>query len=238
MTDGVTSPRTVAVVLNYRTADNTIRSVRALRASGLPPSAVIVVDNASGDDSAVRIADAHPGVGLIQQPVNRGFSGGCNAGIREALRLGAGRVLLLNADASVQPSALAAMERLLEIDPALGIVGPIVVSSTETAHVESFGISFSRTTGRLWNQEFKRSLSAVERPERRDVDAVSGCAMLIARAVFERIGLFDEEYFFGFEDVDFCFRAREGEFHVAVAGHAVVAHEGHASIGRRSAQRI
>jgi GT2 family glycosyltransferase len=74
--------------------------------------------------------------------------------------------------------------------------------------------------------------------ERRDVDGVNGCAMLIAREVFERIGLFTEEYFFGFEDLDFCLRARQAGLRTACVGGAVVLHEGSASIGRASPRRL
>jgi GT2 family glycosyltransferase len=89
----------------------------------------------------------------------------------------------------------------------------------------------------MWNQNAGSLLSGIARPERCDVDAVSGCAMLIKRKVFERVGLFDENYFFGFEDIDFCLRARTAGFQSAVVG-ALVEHEGQASIGRASPTRI
>jgi GT2 family glycosyltransferase len=62
--------------------------------------------------------------------------------------------------------------------------------------------------------------------------------MLIRRGVFERIGLFDEQYFFFFEDVDFCLRARDAGFEVLRANEAVAYHEGGRTIGRRSAERV
>lgn len=80
---------TVAVVLNYRTAHETVRAVQSLQASLGPVSHIIVVDNASGDDSPVSLAANLPGVLLIETQANGGFSAGCNVGIGEALRLGA-----------------------------------------------------------------------------------------------------------------------------------------------------
>ena len=68
-----------------------------------------------------------------------------------------------------------------------------------------------------------------------DVAAVSGCLMLVAREVFERVGLFDERYFFGFEDIDFCLRARAAGFRTRVAAGAVAYHQGGAAIGARVA---
>src|SRR5262249_25180660 len=72
----------------------------------------------------------------------------------------------------------------------------------------------------------------------RAVDAVSGCAMLVRREVLERVGLFDEAYFFGFEDLDLCLRARAAGFRSEVVPEAAVRHEGHATIGRRSPERL
>ena len=70
------------------------------------------------------------------------------------------------------------------------------------------------------------------------VDAVSGCAMLIKREVLEAVGLLDEQYFFSFEDLDFCFRARKAGFATVLAGRATVYHEGGRSMGPRSPQRL
>jgi GT2 family glycosyltransferase len=62
--------------------------------------------------------------------------------------------------------------------------------------------------------------------------------MLIKREVIERIGMLTEEYFFGFEDLDFCLRARIAGFRTACVGTVVVLHEGSVSIGRKSLRRI
>jgi GT2 family glycosyltransferase len=70
------------------------------------------------------------------------------------------------------------------------------------------------------------------------VDGVSGCLMLINRVVFEQVGLFDEQYFFSFEDLDFCLRARRAGFSTILAGDAVVYHEGGQSLGARSPRRF
>jgi len=70
------------------------------------------------------------------------------------------------------------------------------------------------------------------------VDGVSGCAMLIRGSVFESIGLFDEDYFYSFEDLDFCLKARRAGFATVVAGAATAYHEGGHSIGANSPRRL
>jgi GT2 family glycosyltransferase len=97
---------------------------------------------------------------------------------------------------------------------------------------------YTRTTGRMRHHAFGRQHDALTVPALREVDGVSGCAMLVRREVFEQVGLFFEDYFFGFEDLDLCLRARAAGFATACVSSAVVAHEGSVSIGRASPQRI
>ena len=103
----MTRPATVAVVLNYRTPREAIGAVRSLLSSSAPFASIIVVDNASDDGSADLLARDLPDIELIVAAANGGFSAGCNVGIREALRRGAARVLLLNSDVTVPPDAVA-----------------------------------------------------------------------------------------------------------------------------------
>ena len=72
----------------------------------------------------------------------------------------------------------------------------------------------------------------------RVVDAVSGCAMLIRREVLNTVGLFDEDFFFSFEDIDLCLRAKAAGFETTVVPEARAFHRGSASIGKRSADRL
>jgi GT2 family glycosyltransferase len=230
--------RTVAVVLNYRTARETVQAVHTLSASRSPVSSTIVVDNASGDDSIATLRAGLEGAMLIEAQRNEGFAAGCNQGIREAMRLGATRILLLNSDARLDPEALGALELALDDHPHLGIVGPVVVERGDPRIVQSLGMRYSPITGRMRHHGFGRQYDAQAIPALREVDGVSGCAMLVRQTVFERIGLFFEDYFFGFEDLDLCLRARAAGFATACVGAAVVPHQGNASIGRASPQRI
>jgi GT2 family glycosyltransferase len=70
------------------------------------------------------------------------------------------------------------------------------------------------------------------------VDAVSGCVMLVTRDVFDAVGVFDDDYFFSFEDIDFCLRARTAGFLTVLARDAIAYHEGGRSIGSSSPERL
>jgi len=227
--------RVAAVVVNYRTPDDTCRAVASLRASRRPVDTVIVVDNGSGDDSLARLRALGPDVTLVASDVNLGFSGGGNLGIRAALARGTDLVLLVNSDATLAPDCLGRLETALSVTPAVGIAAPVLVARDDPGRVLSAGIRFSPATGRL------RLLGAGTPHARRPttgVDAVSGCVMLIRRAVLERVGGLDEDYFFSFEDVDLCLRARRAGFASVCVGDAVAVHDGSRSIGRRAPARL
>ena len=98
--------RLAAVVLNYRTPDDTFLAVRSLLLSSHPPDDLIVVDNDETDDCRKALAPFGDRVRFIASGMNRGFSGGMNLGIREALARGAERVLLVNSDVIVPHDAL------------------------------------------------------------------------------------------------------------------------------------
>jgi GT2 family glycosyltransferase len=230
--------RTIAVVLNYRTPDPTVRAVRSLQNSTSPPAAIIVVDNGSRDGSAESIAAAVPGVTLLRSAVNVGFSAGCNIGLGAALSAGAEAVLLLNSDATVSPGALDALQGALVSNAHLGVVGPMIRSLRDPDEVQSLGIAYSVSCGRMRHIGCGTRASRVEPFDLRLVSGVSGCAMLIRAELLRRIGPLTEEYFFGFEDLDFCLRAARVGFQTACCGNAEVRHEGSASLPAASPSRI
>jgi hypothetical protein len=154
------------------------------------------------------------------------------------MQRGADRILLLNSDARLEPHALGALERALDENAHIGVAGPVVVERANPRIVQSLGMRYDRTTGRMRHRGFRRPYDEQSIPALREVDGVSGCAMLIRRSVFERAGLFFEDYFFGFEDLELCLRAQAAGFMTACVGAAVVLHEGNLSIGRASPRRI
>jgi GT2 family glycosyltransferase/glycosyltransferase involved in cell wall biosynthesis len=226
-----------AVVLNYQTPEETFLAVQALGRSHRRIDQVFVVDNASGDGSAERLRSELPTARVLQTEANLGFPGGVNVGIRAAIAQGAELVLLVNSDVIVPPDAVEALETALVAHAGAGIAGPVVLSRAVPGQVASAGMAFSPMTGRMRHHRFGAPFESL-RPEVATVHAVSGCAMLVRRAVFERAGLFADEYFFSFEDLDFCLRARACGFTTICVPAASVYHQGGATIGRRSPRRV
>jgi GT2 family glycosyltransferase/glycosyltransferase involved in cell wall biosynthesis len=229
---------TAAVVVNYRTADDTLLALGSLNASSAPVHDIWVVDNGSDDGQLDYLRRGLGQAALIASEQNLGFSGGCNLGIRAALDAGADRVLLMNSDAVLPAESLQEMHAALDAEPILGIVGPTILSRSDPERIISRGIRFSRRTGRMRHAAFRQTLAENPAGQAESVDAVSGCAMLIRREVFDRIGLLDESYFFGFEDLDFCLRARASGFRTGCVQAATLLHAGSASIGSGSPRLI
>jgi len=227
-----------AVILNYQTADQTFLAARSLQSSLARPREILIVDNHSEDGSASFLQHSLNNVRVIESRHNVGFAGGCNIGIRAALQGGAPFVLLVNSDVVLAPDAVGSLLRAIEQRTDIGVAGPVLLSREEPDHVSSAGISFSLRTGRMRHRAAGRRFSALGSADVRGVEAVSGCVMLIRREVFEKIGLLDEAYFFSFEDIDFCLRARDAGFETVCVQDARAYHEGARSIGRRSARRV
>jgi hypothetical protein len=132
-------------------------------------------------------------------------------------------VLLVNSDVIVPPDCVRLLVDALHRQKRPGIVAPVVRSRVWPGQVLSAGIDYDTGSGRM-----RHRLAVTGRSE---VDSVSGCAMLVHRSVFDRIGVLPEEYFFSFEDIAFCERARAEGFGVGLEPRATVFHEGSGTMG-------
>jgi len=229
------APRVHAVVLNYHSAAATRRAVESLLASRPPLASITVVDNSCTVDCGGALRDLSEHVEYLSNDANLGFSGGMNVGIRRALANGATHLLLVNSDIIVSEYCVARLLDALTTHSA-GIAGPTVRALSAPGRIESVGLSYSTQTGRMTLRGHGQPTSTAAGfvgP----VDAVAGCLMLIDRRVLDTVGLLDDSYFFGFEDLDFCLRARQRGF-ATVAADAVAYHEGGASLSPSSPDRL
>ncbi|UAJ80560.1 glycosyltransferase [Leifsonia sp. ZF2019] len=198
-----TRPGVVSVVLvNFRGTDDTLTAIEHLGRLDWPADRleIVVVENASGDDSAERIRRAAPHVVLIESKENLGFAGGCNLGVRSA----AGEyVAFLNNDAKPDTAWVAAAVSRFESSPRVGAVASRVLDWDGTK-VDYIGSAMT------WFGQGYKPLTAQPVPSTPDVakDVLfgTGSAMFVRRSVYEQLGGFDERYFMFFEDVDLGWR--------------------------------
>ena len=205
---GRDTPRDVhAVVLNYHTPEQTLLTVRSLLAQTPPLASVTVVDNSDTTECGRTLAELSDRVDYVSTAENLGYSGGMNVGIARALHAGATHVLLVNSDVTVPPDCTARLVDALTAEPGAGIAGPTLLARDTPDRIDSAGLLFDVTSGRMRMRLAGERVASTPAASTA-VNAVSGCLMLVERRVFEHIGLLDDHYFFGFEDLDFCLRAR------------------------------
>jgi len=209
------APRVSAVVLAWKAEPWLRRGVDALLASEKIAVDVILVDNGCTTDD-VEVLERLPGVTVVRPGENLGFAGGCNVGAAAAA---GDYIALVNGDAIVEPTALA---RLVDeaARPDVGVAGAsirladaprLINSAGNPVHV--LGLSWA---GRLGEPE--------EGTEPVDVAVASGACMVIRRALWERLGGFDTEYFAYHEDTELSIRVWRGGLRVVYVPDAVAVH--------------
>jgi GT2 family glycosyltransferase len=219
-----TAPHVVSVILNTSRRDDTLACLDSLAASTYANHETIVLDNASTDGSPDAIRAAHPGVHVLALGENLGYAGNNNVGIAAALARGAAWVFVLNEDTVLAPECLARLVAAGEADARIGIVGPMVYHHAEPDVIQSAG----GIIGRYWDS---RHLG-VNTPDRgqyarpHDVHWISGCAILVRRAVIEQVGTIDPRYFYFWEETEWCIRAGRAGWRVVHVPDAHLWHKG------------
>ena len=223
----VLRPGVVSVVLvNFRGAADTIEAIRQLGLLDWPQDRleIVVVENASGDDSAERIRAAAPHVKLVISKTNSGFAGGCNLGVRES----SGEfVALLNNDAKPDAAWIAAAVAKFAESPKIGAVASRVLDwdGVLVDYIGSamtwYGMGYKPWTG----EAIPRN---AEQPH--DVLFGTGSAMFVRRSVFDALGGFDERFFMFFEDVDLGWRLNLLGWRFAYEPASLAYHKHHASM--------
>jgi N-acetylglucosaminyl-diphospho-decaprenol L-rhamnosyltransferase len=221
------------VIPTFNTAPMTLRCCRAVLASLPADSEVIVADDGSTDATAELFAREAPSVRVVRLESNRGFASAANRGVAAAQ---GGIILLLNSDAIVDADALSALLAAFNADANLGVAGARLLNPDRTpqwsggaAPTLAWMIGVVSGAGRL-ARLVRRGARA-----QRDVDWVSGAAMAFRREVWTQAGPLDERFRFYCQDIEFCFRARDAGWRVAVIEDARVVHAIGGTVAAKSA---
>lgn len=220
------------VVVNFNAGEHLRACVASVyAAAGDLDLQVAVVDNASRDGSAEAAAAAHPSIRVIENPVNRGFAAAANRGIAET---DAPFVFLLNPDAAVTSGRLDSFLKVAKERPRAGAVGCLVRNpdgsiQPSARKVPGMGEGLAHAfLGRVvpdnrWSRSY--TMADWDRASEREVEWVSGSAMLLRRAALGDVGGFDDGYFMYVEDVDLCTRLRAAGWSVVFTPELEVTHE-------------
>lgn len=226
--------RILAVVLNYRTPELSVQAaVSAYQDLDPALDHVVIVDNASPDDSVAKIERelferGFSGIEIICSDSNGGFAAGNNVGIRARE---AQAYLLLNSDTIVRSGAMQALFEMLLSDANIGICSPRLEFEDGEPQTSCFRFHspISEFLKGACTGVFTRLLSQWDVPlgiqERAvDVDWTSFACVLIRREVFSAVGLLDEDFFMYYEDADFCRMTRNAGFRIVHNPAAHVVH--------------
>jgi GT2 family glycosyltransferase len=197
------------VIPVFNKAELTRNCLETLRATleGAGTGEVIVIDNASSDETP-EMLESFPWVRVVRNERNLGFAGANNQGAR----LATGRFLvLLNNDTQGLPGWLAAMLRVAA-DPQVGVVGARLLYPDDTiqhAGVVVAGAFFGRTAFSPFHTSHRVPAEDRTVTTRREYQIVTGACMVTPRELYLELGGLDETYWNGYEDVDYCLKARE-----------------------------
>ena len=201
--------RLAIIVLNWNCADDAIKCTESLLKQTLLTD-VILVDNHSKTESLKQLENFVSNkndsrITLLKNDVNSGYSGGNNFGFKFALKNGYEYIGTLNPDAIADYKWTKNLVSSLDTNEEVGIVGGILARS-DKKHTDSTGDFY--TTWGIPSPRGRNQLLTTAPKNEELVFGITGGGFITRSRVLKNIGLFDEEFFMYFEDVDFCFRAQ------------------------------
>ena len=222
---------TIAVlIVNWNGGGLLARCLAALAAQRRRPDRIIVVDNASTDDSLERAGDFMTSVQLLRLPTNAGFARANNLGASAARDVDA--LALVNPDAFPEPGWLEALERAAEREPGVAAFASQLRLDAAPDSLDGAGDTY-HVSGRAWRNGHGARAASWSAQDA-EVFAPCAAAALYRRSAFEEAGGFDEDYFCYFEDVDLGFRLRLLGHRTLYVHDALVRHVSSALGGYRS----
>ena len=220
------------VVLNYNSADHTLRCLEAIRARSAVQPEIVVVDNASAPADREKLKPlTREGVKLIDAPRNLGFSGGMMLGARHTQ---ADYCLLLNSDCAFQNDVLGILQGFMQSHPDAALCGAAMLD--ESGEPRSSFNYFPSLAHSLFGYGLSKLLNPRRYPDRRarhteplEVDVVSGAAMFMRCTVMAELGGLDTGYFLYCEEEDYALRVRRAGLQTWLVPEARIMHVGGAS---------
>lgn len=235
-----TAPRTIIALLNYNGRAFLEKHLPSVERNAEAGIAIVLIDNASTDDSLSYVEQHFPSVHIIRLAANLGYAGGYNEGLQG---LEADYFVLLNTDVELPGGCIRQLVDKMEADSSIGIAQPKVLSLQRPGYfeyaggaggyIDKYGYTFTR--GRLFD--------SIEKDEGQYDDDTqvfwaSGACLIIRASLFHELGGFFPYFFMYSEEVDLCWRAAMEGHKVYVFPSAVVYHRETTSFAAQSADRI
>ena len=220
----MTTPLVIFVVLNFNRREDTLQCISSLAQNTYKNQKIILLDNSSTDGSVKAVEARFPEVQIIRLQQNLGYAGNNNVGIDEAMRQGAEWIFVLNEDTVLAPDCVAQLVSVGEGDPTIGIVGPMVYHHDEPEIIQSAGGKMDKyfRAEHLGQNQVDRG----QYPQPHLVEWISGCGIMVRRAVIDQIGTIDARFFYYAEEFEWCIRASEVGWKIVHIPQAKLWHKG------------
>ncbi|MHC4681034.1 MAG: glycosyltransferase family 2 protein [Planctomycetota bacterium] len=228
------------IIVSWNVCHELLECLQSIREN--PPSEsfeVIVVDNASTDETVDTVTTHFPEVVLAANTHNRGFAAANNEGIQKSQGQ---YILLLNPDTIVHLRSLDILVTFMDDHKDVGTCGPRLLNSDGTTQQSarrfpSFRGALNRHTafgslGIFRGQYRKWLMKDLKCDGRTDVDQVMGAALMTRRSVIEQVGLMDEGFFMYYEEVDWCYRIKQAGSRITYVPEAEITHLAGRSTGQ------
>ena len=195
------------IIVSHNRKKDLLECLESVRRLDYPSFETIVVDNGSTDGTVEILEKVNGNIRLVEMGQDLGPAAAFNIGIRNS---NGEFFLLLNDDVIIEKDTVTELVRVMESDSRIGVAGALIY--------------FYSHPNRLWIYPPKY---LAEKRNRSHLDVITaiGCAIMIKKAVIDRIGFFDTDYFLYHEEVDFCLRARRKGFRVVCALRSSVYHK-------------
>lgn len=216
---GKTQPKASVIIVNTNEKNHLEKCLPSISAQTCQNLEIIVVDNASSDNSVSFVKQNFPSVLILQNSKNLGYAGANNVGFSRAT---GEYVVVLNPDTFLHPNCIEELLRALEHNPQAGLATAKILLMDTPNKLNTCGNTISFT-----GLAFCRGLeeSAESYPAEEVVAAVSGAAFAIRRSVIEHIGGFDDDFFIYYEETDLSLRAMLAGYKCIYVPSAQLSHQ-------------
>lgn len=201
------------VIPSWNRKEDLLACLASLNKILYKPYEILVIDNASEDQSVEAVKHQFPNVQCFSLSENLGAAVASNIGFEIALSGGADMVLRLDSDTIVTPNFLSPLVNFMVLNPDIGIISPKILYYQPSdviwyAGADAHPFHFGSTSDLIGKKDSEVSICS------REVDYAWGAAMLIRREVLEKIGGFDTKFFIYYEEVDFCLRVKNLKYKI------------------------
>lgn len=227
----MSAPRVSIITINYNQALVTCALLDSLRKVSYPDVEVIVVDNGSGEDATPIIPPDYPEVKFIRSEENLGFAGGNNLGVKAST----GKYLMfLNNDTEVHPEFIEPLVTFFENNPKAGVASSKIIYYNSGEIIQYAGsTSINPFTGRNKRLGFMEK-DRGQHDTLQETDLAHGAAMMVPRAVIDKVGMMAEFFFLYYEEIDWCETIKKAGYKIYYVPASKIYHKESMSVGKKS----